>query len=57
MKAVLRGNFIALSALVNKMERPYAGNLTAHLEQKEGNIPKRSQWQKIVNQVQNQPNR
>jgi hypothetical protein len=56
MKAVLRGKFIALSALANKMERSYTDTLTAHLEQKEGNIPKRSQWQKTFNQGRNQPN-
>jgi hypothetical protein len=42
MKAVLRRKFVALSALVKKLERPYTSNLTAHLktlEQKEANIP------------------
>jgi hypothetical protein len=37
-EAVLRGKFIALSALVMKQERSYTNNLTAHLralEQKE----------------------
>ena len=51
MKAVLRGNFIALSALVNKQERSYTNNLTAHqraLEQKEVISPKRSRRQEIV---------
>jgi hypothetical protein len=45
MKAVLRGEFIALSALVKKLERSYSNNLTAHLralEQKEANPPKSS---------------
>jgi hypothetical protein len=45
MKAVLRGKFITLSALVKKLERSYTNNLTAHLialEQKEANSPKRS---------------
>ena len=45
MKAVLRGKFIELSALVKKLERSYTNNLTAHLralEQKEANSPKRS---------------
>ena len=31
MKAMLRGNFISLSALVKKLERSYTSNLTAHL--------------------------
>jgi hypothetical protein len=38
MKALLRGKFIALNALVKKLERSYSSNLTAHLialEQKE----------------------
>ena len=51
MKAVLRGKFIELSALVKKLERSYTNNLTAHLralEQKETNSPKRSRRQKIV---------
>jgi len=48
---VLRGKFIALSALVKKLERSYTSNLTAHLralEQKEANSPKRSRRQEIV---------
>jgi hypothetical protein len=51
VKAVLRGKFIALSALINKLERSYTINLTAHLrtlEQKEANAPKRSRRQEIV---------
>ena len=51
MKAVLRGKFIALSALVKKLERSYTKNLTAHLralEQKEANSSKRSRRQEIV---------
>ena len=31
MKAVLRGNFIALSTLVKKLERSYTNNLTVYL--------------------------
>ena len=49
-KAVLRGKFIALSALIKKLERSYTSNLTAHLralEQKEANTPKRRR-QEIV---------
>jgi hypothetical protein len=45
MKAVLRGKFIALSALIKKLERSYTNNLTAHLrglEQKEANSTKNS---------------
>jgi hypothetical protein len=51
MKAVLRGKFIALSALVKKLEIPYTNNLTAHLktlEQKEANSSKRSRRQERV---------
>ena len=50
-ETVLRGKFIALSALIKKLERPYTSNLTEHLkalEQKEANTPKRSRWQEIV---------
>ena len=51
MKAVLRGNFIALSALVKDLERSYTYNLTAHLrslEQKEANSHKKSIRQEIL---------
>ena len=51
MKAVLRGNFRALSAQLKKLERSYTNNLTAHprgLEQREANSPKRSRRQEIV---------
>jgi hypothetical protein len=51
MKAVLRGKFIALSALVKKLERSYPSNLTSHLralKQKEANTPKRSRRQEVV---------
>jgi hypothetical protein len=51
MKTVLRGKFIALSALIKKLEASYTNNLTAHLralEQKEANSPKRSRRQEIV---------
>jgi hypothetical protein len=42
MKAVLRGNLIALIASKKKLERAYTSSLTAHptaLEQKGANIP------------------
>jgi hypothetical protein len=51
MKAVLREKFIALSAMVKKLERSHTNNLTAHLrslELKETNTPKRSRWQETV---------
>jgi hypothetical protein len=51
MKAVLRGKFIALRALVKKLERYYTSNLTAllrALEQKEANTPKRSRREELV---------
>jgi hypothetical protein len=50
MKAAFRGQFIALSSFIKKLERSHSSNLTAHLkalEQKEANIPKRSRQQKI----------
>ena len=51
MKAVLKGKFIALSDLIEKLERSYTNNLTKHLralEQKEANSPKRSRSQEII---------
>jgi hypothetical protein len=51
MKAVVRGNLIALSAFTKKLERAYTSSLTAHLkalEPKEANSPKRSRQQEIV---------
>ena len=51
IKVVLRGKFIALNALVKKLERSYTNNLTAHLrtlEQKETISPKRRRRQEIV---------
>jgi hypothetical protein len=51
VKAVLKGKFIALSALVKKLKRSYTSNLTAHLrdqEKKEANSPKRSRRHEIV---------
>jgi hypothetical protein len=46
---VLRGKFIAQSAVIKKLERSYTSNLTAHLkalEQNEANKPE-SRYQKI----------
>jgi hypothetical protein len=51
MKAVLRGNFIALCAFLKKLEISHTSNLTVHLkaiEQKEANITKISKQQQIV---------
>jgi hypothetical protein len=51
MKAVLREKFIALSALLKKLERYYTSNLITHirdLEQKEANTPKRSRKQETL---------
>jgi hypothetical protein len=51
MKAALRRKFMALSALVKKLEKSCTNNLTAHLrtlEQKEANSPKRNRMQEIV---------
>jgi hypothetical protein len=48
MKAVLRGKFIPLSALIKKLERAYTSNLTAHLkapDETETDIPRRSRRQ------------
>ena len=65
MKAVLRGNFISLSASKKKLERAYTNSLTAHLEAlelKEANSPKLSRQQEIIklraeiNQVEKKKN-
>jgi hypothetical protein len=51
MKAVLRGNLIALSTSKKKLERAYTSSLTTHLkvlEQKEANTPKRSRLQEVI---------
>jgi hypothetical protein len=51
MKAVLREKFIALSALIKKLERAYTSSLTAHLKalkQKEANTPGKSKWKEII---------
>ena len=56
MKAVLRGKFVALSALVGKLERSYSNNLSAHLralEQTEVYSPKRSRRQRESNSEPN----
>lgn len=51
MKAVVRGEPIALSVSKKKLERAYTSSLTAQLkalEQKEGNTPKRSKQQELI---------
>jgi hypothetical protein len=51
MKAVLRGQLIALCASKKKLERAHTNSLTAHLEAlelKEANSPKRSRQQEII---------
>jgi hypothetical protein len=51
MKAVLRGKFIALSALVKTLEKSYTNNITAHtkaVEQKEMKSSKRSGREEIL---------
>jgi hypothetical protein len=51
MKAVVRGQLIALSASKKKLERAYTSSLTAQFEareQKEANSPKRSRKQEII---------
>jgi hypothetical protein len=56
IKAVLGGKFIALSALVKKLERSYTNNLTAHLralEQKEANSPKRRREELVKLRAEN----
>jgi hypothetical protein len=63
MKAVVRGNLIALSACKKKLKRAYTSSLTTDLnalEQEEANTPKRSRVQEIlkhkaeINQVETQ---
>ena len=51
MKTMLRGKLISLNGSIKKLERSYTSSLMAHLkalEQKEGNIPKRSRQQEII---------
>ena len=51
MKAVLRGEPIALNASKKKLERGYRSSLTAQLkvlEQKEANSPKRNRRQETI---------
>lgn len=51
MKAVLRGNFMALSAFMKKLVRSLASKLMTHLnnlEPKEVNIKKSSRSQEII---------
>lgn len=48
MKSMLRGKFIAHSALIKNLERPYMSNLTIHmnaLNQREANKCKRNRHQ------------
>jgi hypothetical protein len=64
MKAVLRGNFIALCAPLKKLERPYTSKLTVYLKapektnkQTNKKTPKRSRWQEVrltaeINQIE-----
>jgi hypothetical protein len=61
MKEVVRRKFIALSALVKELERPYTSNLIAYLralEQKEAYTPNRSRQQEVfkfralINQIE-----
>lgn len=50
MKAVLRGEFIALNASIKKLEESHSGNLIGYLntlEQKEANTLMQNQWQEI----------
>ena len=52
---MLKGKFIALSALVKKLERSYTNNLTAHLkalEQKEPHSSKRAKLRAKINQIE-----
>jgi hypothetical protein len=58
MKAVLRGQLIALSASKKKLERAHTSSLTTHLkalEQKEANSPMKSRQQEIIKLGWNQP--
>jgi hypothetical protein len=51
MKALLRGNFIALSALIKELGRSYTSNITTYLKalgEKEANSSKKSSRQEIV---------
>ena len=60
MKAVLRGELIALNASKKKLERGYRSSLTAQLkalEQKEANSLKRSRRQEIIKLIQPSGNR
>jgi hypothetical protein len=50
MKGTLRGKFMALSALIRKLERAYTNNLAAHLkalEEKEASTPKGVEGRKL----------
>ena len=59
LKAVLRGEFKALSGHIKKLEISYTSNLQAQLyalEQKESNTPKRSSWHEIIQSGQKPTN-
>ena len=51
MKAVLRGNFIALNAYIKTVKESHTSDLIVHpkaLEQKEADSPRKSRWQEII---------
>jgi hypothetical protein len=57
VKTVLRGNFIALSALVKKLERYYINNLTPHLRPLEQQQQQQQQNKKQNKQTNKQTNK
>ena len=51
LKAGLKGEFIALSAHIKKVEKAHTSDLTAYLkalEQKKADVPKKSRRQEIM---------
>jgi hypothetical protein len=48
MKALLRGKFIALSALIKRSQTSKLNAYLKALKQKEANTPKRSRWWEII---------